>query len=226
MTLLTTTPELPGILGSLAPLLNHYGYAAVAVLIMLEDFGIPAPGETVLIAAAVYAGAGQLNIALVIVVGIVAAVVGDNIGFAIGHFGGRALVLRFGRYVWLTEERLAAAERFFERYGAAVVILARFVEGLRQLNGILAGISGMHWRKFLVFNILGATLWVGLWATLGYAAGTHITPIYAEIRRYQGYVLAALAVLVIALVARRLLRRRRNRVATKPMVSPRQEPPT
>ena len=109
--------QLPGFLATLAPLLDHWGYLSVGFLLFIEDFGVPAPGETVLIAASVYAGAGRLNIVAVAVVGFVAAVLGDNVGYAIGRFGGRALVLRFGRYVWLTEERLARAESFFTRHG-------------------------------------------------------------------------------------------------------------
>jgi membrane protein DedA with SNARE-associated domain len=134
-----TPPALPGIFGSLAPILGSYGYLAVGGLVFLEDFGIPVPGETILIAAAVYACAGQLDIALVVLIGILAAVAEDNVGFAIGHFGGRPLVLRFGRYVFLTEERLDKAETFFARHGGKVVTIARFVEGLRQANGIVAG---------------------------------------------------------------------------------------
>jgi len=207
---MTAAPELPGVLGSLAPLLDHYGYLAVAGLIMLEDFGVPAPGETVLIAAAVYAGAGHLNIAAVVVVAIAAAIAGDNIGYAIGRFGGRRLVLRFGRYVFLTERRLDTAERFFTRHGGKIVVVARFVEGLRQANGIIAGVTGMPWRRFLAFNAIGAALWVGVWAGLGDLAGTHITVIYEQIHRYQLYVLIAVVVGLAALIIRHLLRRRRT----------------
>jgi membrane protein DedA with SNARE-associated domain len=203
-------PELPGVLGNLAPLLDQYGYLAVAGLIMLEDFGVPVPGETVLIAAAIYAGAGQLNIIAVSVIAVVAAVVGDSIGYAIGRFGGRRLVLRFGRYVFVTPKRLDAAERFFTRHGGIVVTIARFVEGLRQLNGIIAGIAGMPWRRFLAYNTLGAVLWVAVWAGLGYLAGSHITAIYEQIQRYQLYVLLAIGVALAALIVRRLLRRRRT----------------
>jgi membrane protein DedA with SNARE-associated domain len=96
---------LPGLLAHLAPLLDHYGYVAIGSFVMLEDFGVPVPGETILIAAAVYAGAGRLNVFAVGLIAVVAAVVGDNIGYAIGRFGGRALVLRFGKYVFLTSER-------------------------------------------------------------------------------------------------------------------------
>ena len=113
--------HLPGFLHTLEPTLDQYGYLAVAGLVLLEDFGVPVPGETLLILGAVYAGTGRLNIWLVGVLAFLGAVVGDNIGFAIGHFGGRALVLRYGRYVFLTKERLDKATDFFERHGAFII---------------------------------------------------------------------------------------------------------
>ncbi len=200
-------PPLPGPLAHLAPLLGHYGYWAVGAVVFVEDFGIPAPGETILIAAGIYAGAGRLNIVAVAVIAFVAAVAGDNVGYLIGRWGGRALVHRWGRYVLLTPERFNKAEVFFTRHGGGIVTVARFVEGLRQANGIIAGTSGMRWRRFLAFNALGAALWVGLWAALAYAAGTHITTLYDEITRYQLYALIALGVVGAAFIGRRLLRR-------------------
>ncbi|MGH3446639.1 MAG: DedA family protein [Nocardioidaceae bacterium] len=207
-----STPELPGFLATLAPLLDSYGYLAVGGLILVEDFGVPSPGETMLIAAAVYAGAGQLNIVVVAIVGFFAAVIGDNIGYAIGHFGGRELALRFGKYVFLTPARLDKAEAFFSRHGGKVVTIARFIEGLRQANGIIAGITAMPWRRFLAFNALGAALWVGLWAGVGYAAGAHITGIYETAHRYQIYLGIAVAVVIVAVIVRYLLRRRSRRL--------------
>ena len=204
------TPPLPGVFAALAPILDSYGYLAVGGLLFLEDFGVPAPGEAILIAAAVYAGAGQLNIALVVLIGLLAAVLGDNVGFAIGHFGGRALVLRFGRYVLLTQNRLAKVEGFFASHGGKVVTIARFIEGLRQANGIIAGLTGMRWRRFLAFNVLGAAIWVGLWSTVGYLAGNHFEAIYSTAQRYELYLLAALAILAVTLIAGHLLRHRRN----------------
>ncbi len=202
------TPQLPGVFGALAPILDRYGYLAVGGLVLVEDFGVPAPGETILIAAAVYAGAGQLNIIAVGVIGFLGAVIGDNIGFAIGHFGGRRLVLRWGRYVLLTEERLDKAEGFFARHGGKIVAVARFVEGLRQANGIIAGLTRMPWRRFLAFNALGAALWVGLWTSVGYFAGNHLDAVYGQLHRYELYLGVALAVLIIALVLHRTLWRR------------------
>ena len=203
-----SAPVLPGFLNTLAPLLNHYGYLAVGGIVLVEDFGVPAPGETILIAAAVYAGAGQLNVFAVAAIGFVAAVVGDSIGYAIGHFGGRPLALRFGRYVFLTPERLEKAESWFGRHGGKIVTIARFVEGLRQANGIIAGISKMHWAKFIAFNAIGAALWVGLWVTVGYLAGNHITPIYDTARHYELCLLIAVAVVVIVLTVRYARHRR------------------
>jgi membrane protein DedA with SNARE-associated domain len=188
--------QLPGIFGAIAPILSRYGYLAVAALIFLEDFGVPVPGETILIAAAVYAGAGKLNVVVLAVIAFVAAVVGDNVGFAIGHFGGRALVLRWGRYVFLTEERLAKAEEVFQRHGGWIVTIARFVEVLRQANGIVAGIAGMRWLKFLAFNALGAALWVGAWVSIGYVAGDRIDALYARFHEYEVYIGIAFGVLI------------------------------
>jgi membrane protein DedA with SNARE-associated domain len=202
-------PPLPGFLNALASPLQHFGLWAILLLVLLEDFGVPVPGETVLIAGSVYAGSGRLNVVTVGVVAFVAAIMGDNIGYAIGRSGGRALVLRWGRYVFITEERLDRAEGFFHRHGAWIITIARFLEGLRQANGIIAGISKMHWLRFVAFNALGAALWVGTWVTIGYFAGRHITTIYDYITRYSYYALIVLAVLAVGYIAGRLRRRRR-----------------
>ena len=206
--------QLPGFLHTLAPLLDRWGYLAVGLLLFLEDFGIPSPGETVLIAASVYAGAGRLNIVAVGVIGFAAAVLGDNVGYAIGRFGGRTLVLRFGRYVLLTDERLTRAESFFTRHGGKIVIVARFIEGLRQANGIIAGITRMPWPRFLAFNALGAALWVGTWSAVGYLAGNHIQAIYTQANRYALYLLAAAALAIVALIVRHRRRGARHESAS------------
>lgn len=203
--------QLPGFLHSLAPLLNHYGYLAVALIVLIESFGPPLPGETVIIAASIYAGAGTLNIWAVAGIAFAAAVIGDNLGFVIGRRGGRKLIEKYGRYIGATPERYGKAERFFLRHGHWIVIVARFIEGLRQLNGIIAGASGMRWRTFAVSQSLGAAVWVACWTTVGYTAGSHITVIYDAVARV-GYVLVGL--IVVAAVVWWLRRRRRaGRVA-------------
>lgn len=204
--------HLPGVLQNLEPALNNFGYLAVGGLVFLEDFGVPVPGETVLILGAVYAGTGRLNIALVVLIAFVAAVLGDNIGFAIGHFGGRRLAERWGRYVFLTPERLDKAAGFFDSHGGKVITIARFVEGLRQANGIIAGMTGMHWRRFLAFNALGAALWVGVWCSVGYFSGSHINAIYDEVTRYDTYLAILVGVLLLAYIGRRVVRSRRTSV--------------
>ncbi|MGW5659667.1 DedA family protein [Streptomyces sp. NPDC003758] len=203
-----TQPPLPGVLADVAPILDHWGYLAVAGLVFIEDFGVPVPGETILIVAAVYAGAGRLNIVLVAVIAFCAAVLGDNVGYAIGRFGGHRLVERYGRYVLLTPARVKKAEGFFIRHGGKVVTVARFIEGLRQANGIIAGMAGMSWRRFLAFNALGAALWVGAWVTFGGLAGAHLDTLYPAIQRYELYVLIAMAVLLLILIGRHVHRRR------------------
>jgi membrane protein DedA with SNARE-associated domain len=208
---MTTSSPLPGVLASLGPVLDSYGYLAVAGLVFVEDFGVPVPGETVLIAASVYAGVGRMNIVAVGLIAVAAAVLGDNLGYLIGRTGGRALALRYGKFVGLTGARLDQAEAFFGRHGGKVVTVARFLEGLRQANGLIAGITGMRWLKFGAYNLLGAVLWVGLWCTLGDLAGSHIGTIYEQVTRYSLYVLIALGVVVVALVVRHLVRHRATR---------------
>lgn len=199
--------HIPSFIEALAPIIRSYGYIAVFTLVMLEDFGIPAPGETVLIASAFYAGLVQLSLPLVILYGFLGAVVGDNIGFAIGHYGGHPLVERYGKYVFLTPERLNKAELFFKKQGGKVVIVARFIEGLRQLNGILAGLSEMPWVSFLTFNAIGAALWASAWSFLGYFGGNHIDTFL----HYQLYLSIVAGAALVGYVLYRVLKRRRNR---------------
>jgi membrane protein DedA with SNARE-associated domain len=206
-------PHLPGVLHTLEGPLDHYGYLAVSGFVFLEDFGVPVPGETILILGAVYAGAGRLSIVLVALLGFLAAVLGDNVGFAIGHFGGRPLLERFGRYVLLTPERIGKATGFFERHGGKIVVVARFVEGLRQANGIIAGITGLHWARFVLFNAIGAALWVAVWTSVGYLSGSHIDTIYRTATRYDTYLAIAVGVLILAFILRRVVRARRARAA-------------
>jgi membrane protein DedA with SNARE-associated domain len=212
-------PALPGFLEALASPLEHYGLWGIFALVLIEDFGIPVPGETVIIAGAIYAGSGRLNVVGVGVVAFVAAVLGDNIGYGIGRFGGRRLVDRWGKYVFLTPERLDKAEEFFDRQGAKIITIARFIEGLRQANGIIAGISKMHWLRFLAYNALGAALWVGTWVSIGYFAGQHINTIYGVITRYSLYVAIAAVVVIVGLIARHIMRKRRQAATSRSLAS-------
>lgn len=171
-----------------------------------------------LVAGAIYAGSGQLNVVVLGVVAVAACVAGGCGGWVIGRFGGRALALRYGRYVFLTPRRLDRAEAFFSSRGAVVITFARFLEGLRQANGIISGIAEMPLTRFLLFNGVGAVLWVTVWVSVGYLAGDHITTIYQEVSRYLLYVLIALAVAAAALIGWVVLRHRR--AAAEPSAPP------
>ena len=191
----------------LMQILARYGYAAVFLLVMLEDFGLPTPGETALVVASVSAAAGKLNIWGVLIAAVLGAVIGDNIGYAIGHFGGRRLVVRIGSRFGLGEDKLKQAEGFFHRFGDVVVVGARFVEVLRQLNGVIAGTMGMPWAAFVAFNALGAVLWVGVWGAVGYFAGHNLKAIEGWFLRFSWLALIAI---VVAVVAYLLIQRRRK----------------
>jgi membrane protein DedA with SNARE-associated domain len=217
-------PVLPGFLNDLAGPLQHYGYWAILVLLLVEDFGIPVPGETVLIAGAIYAGSGRLNVVVLGLVAFAAAVLGDNIGYLIGRFGGRALISRYGKYVFLTPERLDKAEAFFGRHGGKIISIARFIDGLRQANGLIAGITEMHWLKFVIYNAIGAALWVGAWVTIGYFAGQHITTIYNDITKYSLYVAIAAVVVIAAWIFMRVRRRRGRKQAEAAAAAPEETP--
>jgi membrane protein DedA with SNARE-associated domain len=208
-----TDTQLPGVFGDVQPILEHYGYLAVGGFVLLEDFGVPVPGEVLLISAAIFAGAGHLNLALVIVVAVLGAIIGDNIGYAVGRLGGRPLAERWGRFVFLTPARLDRAETFFDAHGGKIVTVARFIEGLRQVNGLIAGIAGMHWLKFLGFNALGAVLWVGTWAGLGFLAGAHMVTIDAAFEHYKWYAIGALVVAAAIVITNRVRRGRAERGA-------------
>jgi membrane protein DedA with SNARE-associated domain len=204
---------LPGFLTSVAGPIDNYGYWAIALLLLLENIGVPVvPGELALIAGAVFAGTGRagLNVIAVGVVAVACCVTGAEIGYGIGRFGGRALVVRHGRYIFIREHQLDRAESAMASYGGAFVVIARFIVGLRELNGIIAGITGMRWQRFAFYNAIGAAAWVAVWLSLGYLAGDHIGTIYADASRYSLWVLIGLIVVLAGYIALRLWRRSRR----------------
>ena len=152
-------------------LIGQYGYVIVFLGVMLESAGVPLPGETILIAAGFLVQQGHLDLEDAIIFGILGAVTGDQIGYWVGREGGRRFVLRWGRYVLITQERLERAEGFFARHGGKAVFLARFVAGLRVFGALVAGISRMRWRTFLFYNALGGMLWATAAVMVGYLLG-------------------------------------------------------
>src|ERR1700689_880281 len=193
----------PGFLNSLAGPLDHYGYWAIALLLLLENPGVPViPGELAMIVGAIFAGPGRagLNVVVVGVVAVITSFAGAELGYLIGRFAGRELILRYGRYVLLKPHHLDRAQAIVSRYGGLVVIIARYIVGLREANGLIAGITQMRWLTFTVFNAIGACAWVATWVSIGYLAGDHIDPIYANMNHAALYVLIALAVLLAAFI--------------------------
>jgi membrane protein DedA with SNARE-associated domain len=156
---------------SVHELVSSYGYLAVFALVAIESLGIPLPGETVLVAAATYAGAThRLSIWFVFLVGAGAAVLGDTIGYWIGDLGGYKLLRRYGRYVHMDEPKIKVARYLFDRRGGAVVFFGRFVSILRTYAAFLAGTNKMRYRRFLVFNVSGGVLWAAVYCALAYNA--------------------------------------------------------
>jgi membrane protein DedA with SNARE-associated domain len=157
---------------SIGSLIESYGYLAVFVLVGVESLGVPLPGETALITAAIYAGhTHRLNPWLIFLVASAAAIIGDNIGYWIGDKGGYRLARRYGTKVRLDERKLKIARYLFDRHGGKVVFFGRFVSVLRTYAAFLAGTSKMRWRRFLPANAAGGIVWAGVWTLAAYLAG-------------------------------------------------------
>src|ERR1700761_3324945 len=137
----------------------HYGYPAVFTLVALESAGVPLPGETALVSAAVFAGQGALNLEAVIATAALAAILGDNLGYWVGREYGFPLVYRYGHAIRLDEGRLKVAQYLFVRHGGKIVFFGRFVAILRAFAAFLAGVNRLPWPRFLIFNALGGIVW-------------------------------------------------------------------
>ncbi|MFD1197764.1 DedA family protein [Brucella gallinifaecis] len=156
-----------------------YGAFAIFFIVYFESFGAPLPGESALIACSLLALNGTLHIEHVLLAVFIGAVLGDCTGYAIGRYGGRALILRYGSRIKLTPERLEHFEKIFETKGIYVVATARFVVLLRQLNGVIAGSMKMPFGHFIFANIVGAAGWTLVWGLGPYMLSGVLAP-YAE----------------------------------------------
>jgi len=187
-----------------------YGYWAVGVALLLENAGIPMPGETMLLLASFMAySQHDLKLSWIIVVATLAATLGDNLGFALGYFGGRPLLARYQSLFRLKQSTLDRGEQLFARYGPATIFFARFVFGMRIIAGPMAGVLRMAWKRFLIFNFLGAVLWVSVIASLGYFFGRHWDRMENALKRFD---IAIVIVVVIAILVWWLRRRASKRV--------------
>jgi len=154
-------------------LISHYGYAAVGVVIGLESMGIPLPGETMLVLSAIYAAThSDLHISGVIGAAALGAILGDNVGYWLGREFGYPLLLRYGRYVGLSETRIKLGQYLFLRHGGKVVFFGRFIAVLRVLAAFLAGVNRMEWKSFLIANASGGVVWSVVYGLGAYLFGS------------------------------------------------------
>ncbi|MFI4993195.1 MAG: DedA family protein [Solirubrobacterales bacterium] len=181
------------------------GYPLLFLLVMGESSGVPIPGETALITAAVLASRGKLSIELVIVLAAAGAIVGDNIGYLIGRKGGRWLLERPGRFHRQRQAVLSTGEPFFERHGPKAVFFGRFLLGLRVWASWLAGATRMHWRSFVLWNALGGISWATAIGLLAYFLG------HSASNAIQTFGLYGLAAVLLAIGGGFYMHRRQRR---------------
>jgi membrane protein DedA with SNARE-associated domain len=175
----------------------QYGYWAVGATLLAENAGIPVPGETILLLASFLAySQHELQLPWIIVVATIAATIGDNIGFALGYYGGRPLLTRYQAAFRIQNKTVIRAEELFARYGAVTVFFARFLFGMRIIAGPLAGGLRMPWRKFMIFNVLGAAVWVTVISSAGYLFGRHWERLVRDMKWFD--IAVALLVLLAA----------------------------
>jgi len=181
-------------LETITGLLGRWGYWIVFFGVMVENAGVPFPGETILLAAGFFASRGHLSAAIVAGVAAAGAMLGDNLGYWIGRRLGRSVLIKYGKYVWLTEKRFSEMERFFERHGAKTVAVARFITGFRVFTALFAGASHMAWSRFLPFNAIGAIVWAAVITLIGYFFG-HSWSLMERSVKGGGLILAAAVVI-------------------------------
>ena len=183
-------------LARVQPLLERYGYGAAFAAVMAEGMGVPTPGQTLLMAGALEAATGRMNIALLLFLVTTAAIVGNSIGYAIGRWGGRVVLVKLK----INPQRQQYLVDLFKRRGGVVILLARFLDGLRQLNGIVAGVLRMPWWSFTAYNVAGAVLWTSAWGLGTYYLGRDIHLIAAFFHRHRPLLLVVGAIAFVALL--------------------------
>lgn len=194
----------------------NYGYWFVLLAVAIESMGIPFPGETALVAAAVYAGTTHsLNIGAVIAAAALGAILGDNTGYEIGRRGGHPLLMRLARLLRIDNRGLVAAERYFVRHGNKTVFAGRFISILRTWVAFVAGVNRMPRRAFFIWNATGGIVWATCYGLLGYLLGDNL-PELRRVLEAMGYVGIAVIVLVVLLVGLWFYRRRRILASTDP----------
>ena len=192
---------------------EHYGLVVLFITLFLETLGLPLPGETALIVTSALAANGGLNIVSVALTGIAAAMTGDNVAYLIGRWYGRELILTYGRRFGVTDESYRKAEQVTQKYGAYVVVFARFFVLLRQLNGLVAGSANMSWPRFFLANFLGSSLWVLFWTILVYQFGQTVSLVPKALHHF--FLVAAMVVPVFLIVMAILYRKYKSEIGSR-----------
>jgi membrane protein DedA with SNARE-associated domain len=196
-------------LSALLSYFSHYGYWVVFFGVMLENAGIPVPGETILLGAGFFAAQGHFTLWKVMGIAAIGAVLGDNAGYWFGYKLGRVTLERYGRYVGLTHARVSHMDRFFGAHGNKTILVARFITGLRVFAALLAGSARMPWATFAVYNMLGAVLWSLAISLAGFFFGRSWDALERWIR---GAGLVAFGIVVIIAIAIAFKRSRRQKL--------------
>ncbi|MBF0571982.1 MAG: DedA family protein [Candidatus Omnitrophica bacterium] len=184
------------LLEAVKPWINHYGYWAVFFCVFFESLGFPLPGETLIVAAGLYAAHGTLDPLGIVFLTVTATFIANNVSYVVGYYCGRSFLVKYGKYIFINERRLFVLEDFVNAYGNKITVVARFILGLRQFNGFIMGTVRVPWVGFAVYNMLGAVLWAGWWIGIAYYLGKKFGGVFIEHSFLIGLGAAALFIIM------------------------------
>lgn len=201
-------------MANLTELIGHWGYPAIFLAVILGNIGIPVPEEAILMLAGYLVWKGELWLPAVLVIGVLSAVAGDNIGYWIGRRYGQAVIRRYREWLFVTTDKFDSAQRLVTRYGPLGVFCARFLPGLRFMAGPLAGTAGLPFLPFFTANILGAAIYVPvtvvLGLSIGYGLGGYVEKLQTVAGKVEHLVVIAVTLCIVAIVLWRILQARRS----------------
>jgi len=189
------------------PWLEHYGYAAVFIGLLLESAGIPTLGLTLLVASVLLASRGEMQLGMVVGLALAGTLGGCQLAFLFGRTGGRRLLLRSGL---LSRHHLHRLHRLFVRWGPPLLLVAPFLDGTRQYCALVAGAALMRWRTFTLYNLAGAVLWIGSWSIAIDLLGHHLEPVLRFAHRSGAWIFGTIGALVLVTLLYRLVRKFRR----------------
>jgi LPXTG-motif cell wall-anchored protein len=199
---------------TLSVVFARYGYWVIFFGVMLENGGVPVPGETVLLFAGFLAHQGQINLVRAILTGIAGATIGDSLGYCLGSFGGKALIEKYRKRLGFFARHFDSAEKYYLKHGQWAVFVARFITGLRMFSGIFAGSFKMSYLRFLVFDFSGAVIWATVICCVGYFFGSNWDRVVHLVKDFNWIVLSLLGIGIVAGGIFFYLRKRKSSAAS------------